>query len=592
MDALFRRLHEVADLPNSVSASSSAHEAGTSEETAMDAEELIEAVREARRLSDAYKCKWEALRTESAQLNDEYAAYKAKVQGWREQVRIARAQDRKTIELLRNSSQNGGSTRGEEGRGGEMDAAAPSHGGGPVGGNSTEAVYVSSLEEQVRQLKEVIRQGNEDRSGLRVEVKKLQEQHREALIRLSDLSTPSNVSSDAATNDSKQSVAALVQLRLDAKDLELQQLQRTIKDLELQNEVLAEEGRLSADAVHRLESAHHEQLSKTQGLLDEHRQVQYIRSLESEVRMWKAEAQAARVGLTPMDSSPSNHDASNGADDGEGGSSTSFADRRVRSESAEQQQLVQLLRAQVAEKDDVLREIRVQMADLSMEASLREESIERMFSDCREFEQRLSMKQDELLEARKEAESWQLRCEMSERECREIKRESEDLFDRLSLTQGQLAKLSKEHAQVGEALRGLRLQLAMQGNGGAPKAAAAAGSLSADVTPSPDASQPNSDNTFAYNLVSEVANLLSSRTHQLRNVRAAQEQVHHFWTELVAKRRAMWSTTRWRLHLLIVLFLLLVILFSFYQAIGAMDETSVEETLRRCESDLKALRKS
>lgn len=609
MDALFRRLQEVTELPT-ISGGDGSSDGGNAASNLpglppleeLDSEELAEQLRESRRDAAEYQRKWEALKSESSRLNEEYSAYKTKVQSWREQMRVARAQDRKTIELLRNSSvavPASSPTIVASDHGDENDAASGAGsvaaGAGSSSGGSTEAIYVASLEEQVRHLKDAIRQGHDERGALRLELKRAQDQHQEELKRLSELPLPPGNSEKGSADSNKEAMVAgvpathttmILQMRIDAKEAEVQQLQRTVHELERQNEVLSDEARSCADSVHRLEAAHLAQLSQAQGLLDEHRQVQYIRSLESEIRMWKAEAQAARAGLTPMFPSH-NDDISNDA-------STSAAVGAAPSKpSGELLEEMSGLRAALLEKDELLKEMRSQMADVSVEASLQEESIERMFNDCREMEERLMSKQEEVQAACRDRDAWQYRCESAELSSREIKRDAEDLADKLCVAQSQLSKLSKDHTQVGEVLRGLRLQLAQQqpsgknesgvGSGNEPSSNAAASTLHNDA---------GSTASYAATLVSELTSVLSSRAHQLRNVSAAQEQVHRFWTDMMTKRKALWTNTRWRINLMVVLFVFLVILFSFYQALGAFEESNIEDALRKCEVELKALRKT
>lgn len=607
MDALFRRLQEVTELPSSLGSAADAPDATTDhsrlppleDDDDLDADELAEQLREARRDAAEYQTKWESLRTESSKLNEEYAAYKTKVQTWREQVRVARAQDRKTIELLRNSNASSGGATSSADHDGNVEGPTTTVAGPSstsANGSSTEAIYVSSLEEQVRTLKDAVRQGNDERNAIRLEFKRAQDHHQEELRKLSEVSSSvGTVMTQASSNPNEQQGGAVattahatmvLQMRIDAKDVEVHQLRQNVEELERQNEALAEEARSFADAVQRLESAHTAQLSQTQGLLDEHRQVQYIRSLESEIRMWKAEAQAARVGLTPIATSSSSL-----KDETHSSSSPSAA-------NAVEEEMMSL-RLVLQDKEELLKDIRAQMADLSVEASLREESIERMFNDCREIEEQLMSKQAEIAAVCRDRDAWQHRSEEAERVAREMKSEAEDLADKLVVTQGQLSKLSKDHTQVGDVLRSLRLQLAAAATAAAASSPSHSGAGNksdaggrASVAAGDDiGGNDSSTASFAASLVSEVANVLSSRAHQLRNVSAAQEQVHRFWTDMMARRRTLWTNTRWKVNLLVVLFLFLVLLFSFYQGLSAIDESSVEEALKKCEGELKALRK-
>ena len=112
---------------------------------------------------------WTALKSECQAVQDEYAAYKLKVQSWRQQIKEARAQDRKTIELLR--QQGGNAAAGSAPTG-----LPPAHVEGAASPSESRPAadpYVTSLEEQVKMLKETVRETADRRDELSLELKRL-----------------------------------------------------------------------------------------------------------------------------------------------------------------------------------------------------------------------------------------------------------------------------------------------------------------------------------------------------------------------------------------------------------------------------------
>ena len=147
MDGLFRRLQEVTDLTNA-----SATEGATSSDATRtvgedsglpgsDAsrEELVEALKTLTRDLGIARSSIKAIKEEAKVQQDEFSAYKQKVTSWREQMKAARAQDRKTIDALREAQSAAKGVDGAAKAAGESDA------------------YVASLEEQVKVLKETVR---------------------------------------------------------------------------------------------------------------------------------------------------------------------------------------------------------------------------------------------------------------------------------------------------------------------------------------------------------------------------------------------------------------------------------------------------
>jgi len=174
MDAFLRTLQDVADLPNQAAnqgrgnGDAGASGAGDDDVDSMTREELVQALREAVRRATAAEEKAESLRAEATDINDQFGAFKVKVNTWREQIKQARAQDRKTIEALRAAAAASASS--------DADGA-----GGEGGSAGVDKSYVTSLEEQVHALKETVRRHAAERDGLQLELDKVKARARAEL---------------------------------------------------------------------------------------------------------------------------------------------------------------------------------------------------------------------------------------------------------------------------------------------------------------------------------------------------------------------------------------------------------------------------
>lgn len=585
MESFFKRLQEVTELPGESSV-----EAEAADEQSRD--ELIEILAATRAELKEAQTRWQALRAESAATSEEYAAYKTKVQTWREQMRVARAQDRKTIELLR---QTGGGSNEETPSG----SAGTSGSHAPAAPSNTEEVYVKSLEDQVKQLKEAFRSASDERDVLKLELKRAKELHRSDLARLShqDASHADGASSPVRSHgDGDAATVATVStaewrktvLHVETLEEDIKGLKQTIRELERHNELLTEEARQSAEVAAALQSSHREEVEAAKRLVDGDRQVQYIRSLEAEVRMWKAEAQIAKSGFSTMLEADSASEAV--------GSSSAR-----RSEVTDER--IQALSLQLEQKEATLQEMRLQMADLSVESSLREESIDRILGDCHVLELRLQAAQAEVGALHRTKAQLTEAVETGQQELLDRRREAEELSDRLAHTKAQLAQLSKDYSATNEQLRLLKLDVARRMTSEHTAGAAAthssppAASLSAAGDPAMSSHDASSLSSSAQNTLRDLASLL--QRNRTEHVQAVQLNVHRVWQQLTAQRHLSLSKSLRRWHVMVVLFVLLVILFSLYQGVAVMDEEmmsggtmarrELETALATCRAELSRL---
>ena len=243
MQSIFRTLQEVTDM---VDGEPQDEDEGPLREKLLRTEKELQDVRE----------KWEAMKAECLALSEEYVAYKTKVQTWRDQMKVARSQDRKTIELLRAAQSEKNSPSGPE-------------------GTATNAAYVSSLEEQVRQLKESLRKYGDERDAMQVELWRYKDQLRQARLEISEAQErPPNAgspsSADAAedtdtTRPARAKSAHEERLRseLEQQRDEITSLRQQVHELEQSNEQLLEEARQASHASLVQLKDHQEEIRRT-----------------------------------------------------------------------------------------------------------------------------------------------------------------------------------------------------------------------------------------------------------------------------------------------------------------------------------------
>lgn len=644
MESFFKKLQEVADLPTSVAEDAQASlsqpaataastidgarrsDAPTADED-VDVDDLREMLRDCQRELQSVTIKWNDLRVESASMSEEYAAYKLKVQTWREQMRVARAQDKKTIELLRatgaSSSSSGHPTEGGYTGGGDAGGSPPpAQANLPSSSASTtsrsEEVYTRSLEEQVRQLKESLRQYSDERNALTIELQRVKDAHRReleasALVPAIPPQTPplstggephpsthappvgtamgSNGASASIDADEVRRLKLLVESKSDA----LRQAQAEVKRLEQEHEHLIEEQHQSAVQLAATVEAHEAELRRVQQRLDVDKSAEYIRSLESEVRMWKTEALLAQKLSGPASTSTGTAVAAAAADRNH----TDEALQALQQKWERTEETLVATKLALENRDTELQMLRSQMQQLEEENHLRDESLHRLILDCQEHELRWSQSRAEIQSLQTQRAELALEVELRNQDVQLAREEGEVLRDRASQAQTQLQQLSRECSSVNEMLRQLKLELArtQQLAAAAPVSSLSSVSKSDEVTGgglSVDPEMGGDDSISGRDTAATARQLLKAARSAVTDVAAlfrsrraasgtgsepllVQEQVRRLWDQWSQRRREVVGASLRRWHLLLVLFVLLVVLFSLYQGVSVMRAVHHEE---------------
>ena len=326
MDGFFKKLQEVTELTTTSGASD--NKAATSSAVQdLTMEDLRETVHTLEGELHVLTSKYGALKSEAQSTQDDFAAYKAKVNSWRDQMKAARAQDRKTIEMLRGTS--------------SAPFDATHHGASsPKVEMSTDAAYVVSLEEQVQVLKETIRGQAAERDKLQLDLGKL----RELVLQKGSNSTPGIVGeAEVAVGASLRE--ELAQLRNQAEELEGHNAQ-------LQREAVENHATL-LNALERLKDA-----NKDDGAS------QYVKDLERELYLYR---KGGQKDSTPQVSGNKSQDEAQG---------TNVAQQH-------ECELRRVAEERVAQLDEEVREMQCQRQALMAEASLREDCIDQSYDELR-----------------------------------------------------------------------------------------------------------------------------------------------------------------------------------------------------------------
>jgi hypothetical protein len=565
---LFRRLQEVADLPGSALAAPTAGESGQSS----DPDELREQLSATLLELAAVSSKYDALRAECSSLHEEYVAYKLKVQTWREQMKAARAQDRRTIELLRESGAGaGGESAGthhhQENTSGLLatpDGRSSSGGGG--GGVVVEGAYVHSLEEQVKCLKESLREYGNQRDQLTLEVEKLKESARNKLLSATSSPDPAaGLGGPQASSRGDSLETAKLSALLERSSEELAKAKHQVAELELANDQLQREAQKSNDLLLDALTKLREDAKAHGALAAGDAQQQYIRSLEEELEKWRSAATAAddlrawrsdvaalTTGARPEQATERSVDAS----------SPGHQLREV------QQKLDQALE-QVRQQAAVIDGLQEQLLGLESSTSIREESLDHLYSENRHLRIRLES-------AMADAEAAHIAAA-----------EAETIRDRQHREMVQLQLAVEEHEALVAAAKNTNQALTKElhaAREAVRQAKAAEATLRASVTVPPLAASVLVTSDAPLAQPSEPMSMKLSHA-QIANL---QHHMKTAWDAVSSRQRAIWSNQKLRLYYVTGLLVCLVLLFSMYQSTVLTDEPECHEQLVRCMATLSA----
>ena len=559
---LFRRLQEVTELPG--------QSAGGAAD-ALDAEELREKLASACADLAAMTSKYDALRTECGNLQEEYAAYKVKVQTWRDQMKAARAQDRKTIDMLRESAAgvNGlavpadtHDTSGHLGVTGTPDGRSISRDGAAVA--SVEVAYVHSLEEQVKCLKESLREYGNQRDQLALELDKLKGVgRRQALMEAaaSQQQDPGHTGHDDQDRPEVKRLLILLERTTD----DLRKSERQVADLEQQNEQLQQEAQKSNELLLEAMTKRREDARALEAHAGSVAQQTYIRSLEQELDKWRSAATAAndlrhwKSEVAAIGTSPVARNPVTGPSDG--GATT----RHMEVVAALEEKLRDAME-RLAQQNIIIDGLNDQLAVLESSSAVREESVDSMYTENRQLRLQL-----EALMADADAAERALgdACKAVEEKQAEVRQAQTALLER----DQQIASAKAANQQLVKDLQSTRdaLRIAKAEAAAAALASAAAPERPVKTDPAPDGPTDSS---------------LKLSHAQISNL---QNQMKVAWDAVASRQRAIWSNQKLRLYYVTALLVCLVLLFTFYQTTALADDAVCEESLVQCLQKLKAL---
>ena len=414
----FRKLQEVTDNVVSLPAGGSPT---VGEVADLDAEDLTTV----RRRAVAAESLVQKIREEARTLNEEFAAYKTKVKSWREQVNAARHQDRKTIEALRQA--------------GATDVSA----GGPqcLLHANVDAAYVSSLEEQVRSLKETIRDISDSRDKMQTD---LTSRLNETQAELRELSTRSG---STATTEASAAAAAAYIRRLESDVVAgreaMEVLERKVDAL---NRDLTESATAHTAAV----ASYERRLAR---MADESSAQQYIKTLEAELKAYR------KHGPVQEQEAPSTAASLEATPPSMGVRNESAALATCRQVVAEVSNELRVARDEIERLKHRHEEYDVEMELARTEASLREEAIDDAFKECHELRASLTAVQRRCDDTM--AETLSLKHDAAER-ARAFAEQQDRLADAnasMESMQKTVTRLHREIAEKNEAHRRAKLDL-------------------------------------------------------------------------------------------------------------------------------------
>ena len=557
---LLRRLQEVAELPG-----------GSSVTESLDAEELSEQLAASRTELQSITSKYDALRGECSNLQEEYTAYKVKVQTWREQMKAARAQDRKTIELLRDSSAGNGalssSSSAPQPDGGDSigtpDGRSISRSGGGVG-ELVEVAYVRSLEEQVKCLKESLREYGNQRDAMALEVDRLKETSRRQVLAAGGQELHIQGGGVEGHLDSSLDATKLAVL-LERTTEDLRKSQRQVADLEQQNEQLQVESQKTNELLLEAMTKRREEARALEAHSSADAQQMYILSLEQELTKWRAAATAAddlRLWKSEVAAIGKQSPAARKPIDGEPDASRAgmiVAEDKLREANEKLQ-----------EQQELIENLSEQLSSLEASAAVRDESVDHMYAENRQLRLRLETAISDAESAERSLGEAQSGLEDRAREVRRMQLELDERDLQLTTAKNANQQLTRELHSARDALRVAKADAAKV-LAVTPTAATAVRVQSGEE---PNVAASGDEGA-------SVIKLSHSRISSL------QAQMKTAWDAVANRQRAIWSNQKLRLYYVTGLLVCLVLLFTFYQTTALIDDPVCEEALSLCLRKIK-----
>jgi hypothetical protein len=514
-------------------------------------------------------------------------------------MKAARAQDRRTIDLLRESSATGAADSGgaatADSSSAALTAATNSDKGTPDAKSSSGGgggVYLASLEEQVKVLKETLREYGHQRDQMALEVARLKEAARTTILQQLEATTNATATATsggglsagtatataaAAAGDDgeRHGGAALLLLRIQLEQTreELAASKSQVQELEHANDQLQQEAQKSnsllLDAMTKLREDAVQRGSNAGGggtLTDAamNGASQYIRDLESELEKWRSAATAAD-DLRQW--------RSEAASIGNGAASvkarTARTDREASDEVSKLQSQLDAALARLREAAVVVDAQQEQLAALEARASVQEESLDHMYDETRQLRQRLEAAMTDAEAARCAAALGEAALDAKQRQVTELQFAVEEHEHLAAKSRATTVALTKE---LNAAREEIRLAKAA-----AAAAALVPGNSSSSRSISLDArnaeavavgihSQPEQAAfPLSHNTTTEPQQPFSLRLSYAQ-IAGIQLQVKTAWEAITSRQRVLWTNQKLRLYYVTGLFLCLVVLFSFYQS--------------------------
>jgi predicted nucleic acid-binding Zn-ribbon protein len=619
MDGFFRRLQEVADLPNQVASSGRRGEdssGGATDPTeAMSREDLVDALGAARQRAAAAEETAANLRREASEINDQYAAFKVKVNTWREQMKAARTQDRKTIETLRAAA---GGAPGDDG----ADHTAKKA--------TVDATYAASLEEQVSVLKETVRRHAAERDEVQLELERLKARSKKEMQEAADAAVraadDAKVHPGAGAGGAGATVAAslledaqsglrryasLVQQM--EEDAEL--LKQKLHSQERANEILTQDLDNANSALAKAVADHAYQLRDAQSDAQRTTSARYAKDLEAELQAYRrqladvqqqlldshaelADLRAGRVAGTPPPSGAvQNSDVPAGTappfkpQSPVVSSTTAMMADPSMSGLATQRRLqlrVEEVEHELATKTRELRAAReeaerleLNMREVEAEGSIREDTLNSVFAENKVLRERVDALRSDL--DRDASSIAQLERAIHDREAAvaDTNARVEEMAKALDTAQKQVTKLQRELSEKADAVRQLKLaelqrqtddRVRLQVNGHAARTHAAGGPSPATPGAEAIASRSALDGAAA-------EAMLSARLHSLK----VPSRYHRF----ITPAHHVWTNARIRNYVIAAAVLLLLLMFMYTQSTAIEEDAATVELLRHCKEMLK-----
>lgn len=577
MDVFFKKLQEVADLPNSPQPHGSPGESdATINERPVEhvnenssRSELIHALRFADSEKKAAEKRIAEITKEATDIADEYAAYKLKVSSWREQIKQARAQDRKTIETLKEAAAR---TSAENNQANSMVGGS----GASITESMVPASYATTLEEQVRVQKETIRDQAQQRDILQLELTRLKEKQRKEVLEASE-----------RTGENSEGDAQLIkQLRSEIVDL-----QRRFDDSEKMKEKL----RIEVDDAHTTLtdaiSKHEQEVASLKSQLSSDAKATYIKDLEAELNSYRKRVESLELEKAEMsaiqaatvhasndvivdrenggtDSATSQEKANtkefnNQSESVAAGSIQKFRTQleQYERELSQARQEIERLKNTNKGQQKTIDELREANAALSAECAIRDDNLSEMYGEARDVRGEVAVLSQKLQKLSEDVASAKLETDTQKELVEERDTLITELESRGKETASQLARALHDLAAKCDEVRSMKLEEARR------KVEAAAAGAAA---------------TVVANSIPKIVTSGTPPPTPIMPVEFRHRSHREIFENSIHFARSVWASNRLRWYAIVSVLVLLTMLFSFSQAAVLAQDEATTEFLKKC----------